>query len=201
MGILKGRVTASRFVVPGELPPSWREQYRSGIEKFSFREPGFPTKEQVRGWTRIDDMMESDFEDFNGWLLGDYLSLGLRVDKRTIPASKLRSEVKKKAKAWCEENGVKTCPKSIRDEFKELVEDDLISRVLPKTKHIEFVWNLSTNIAYASTHSESDIDMIRQVFFRSFGRKLQPMSPLEWPLEKLGRDVFNELLNSQPLNL
>lgn len=194
MGLLKGRLSARRFVVNDSLPQNWREVYRDNLDSMAFTEPVAPTLAEVSGWVHIHDELKTDFEDFNGWLLGSYLSLGFRIDKRTIPAAKLKAELKKRVKLWCEDRDLERCPKETRKDIKEQIQDEWTARVIPKTKVIELIWNIDSNIVYLSSHSDADCDKVRVQFYRTFGRRLLPMMPTEWVRTSLGEDAVDALV-------
>ena len=188
MGLLTSRLTARRFVVGDELPDDYRESYRERLNEFAFVEPPNVTAEEVEGWTHIDDMMDSDFTDFNKWYVGEWMLFALRIDKRTLPAAKFRAELKVRCQAWCEERGVERCPASVRSELKELLEQEWLPRQMPKTTLHEIAWNIHSDMLYLSTHAEGVGDRVRKRFFRTFGRRLSPMPPMFWVEDASLRD-------------
>lgn len=200
MGLLSGTFAARRFMVADQLPNNWRDAYRSGIEERIFVEPAQVDLEEHVGWTGIDDPLQSSFEDFNTWLLGPHICLSYRIDKRTIPAKKLREELNKRITAWLEERDLHRCPRTVREELKEIVESELMHRVLPKTKIVEMIWNVDTNICYISSHSDAECDRVRIHFFRTFGRRLVPMSPTEWVRTELGEDMAIAMTGLTPIS-
>lgn len=182
MALLHSRITASRFRVLNDgLPEDWRDVYRERLNEFSFTEPPQGIgREEVEGWTIIDDMLESDFSNFNHWLFDLWALFALRVDKKVLPAKKLRTELKRRCRAWATERDVERCPNAVRSEIKDALEQEWLERVMPRTQMYEVAWNLDTNMLYLSTLAEGAADKVRKRFFRTFGCKLMPYSPLDW---------------------
>jgi DNA recombination-dependent growth factor C len=180
MGLLNARLTARRFRVAGELQDGFRETYRDRLGEFAFREPPHVTKAEVEGWTQISDVTATDFSDFNTWLIDSWVCIGLRLDKRVLPARVFRATLKARMAAWAEERGVARVPASVRAELKERLEEEWLRKVMPRTNHYEVIWNISSNMLYVSNHGDATCDRIRKRFYQTFGRRLIPFSPLEW---------------------
>lgn len=198
MGLLQARLTARRYRVTGELSDGFRDAYRAQIESFSFREPPTIDKREIEGWTLIDDVTGTDFEDLNRWLVDSWLLLGLRTDKRIIPSKVFRATLKRQCQAWADERGVSRCPSSVRQELKDRLEIEFLRQSMPRTQHHELAWNLDTDVAYFTATGDAASDRLRKRFFRTFGRKLVPFSPLEWAREEPG--MVDGLISSQPIS-
>jgi hypothetical protein len=195
MGLLKNRVNVTSFVVEGALPPGWRESYRERIEGFSFRGPYPPEIGKWSGWCHVNDELELEFENFNAWLTTNYIALGMRIDTYSVPAAAVRRKLKKRVSDWCEANGAERCPRAYKKEWKDEIQRELVRQIPPKTKVIEFIWDLDENTAAASTHSDSEKDRLRMLFHRTFGRRLVERSPLSW----LDAESSEQLLISPPI--
>jgi DNA recombination-dependent growth factor C len=195
MGLLKSAITARRFRIEGELTEGFRDAYMGQILEHAFREPMSVTGERVEGWTVIDDLMGTDFEDINRWFVQNWILLGYRVDQRKLPSNKVNAELKKRCNAWASERGVERCPSSVRSEIKDELQQEWLARVMPTTKHYEIAWNLDTNIAYVSTQSDNTCDYIRKTFYRTFGRAMHMMGPLDWVGDEA---IADELIRLPP---
>jgi len=195
MALLTARLTARRFRVVGrELPEGFREIFRDRLNEFGFTEPPVPDKSEVQGWTLIDDLTQSDFEEFNQWFVGDWILLGLRIDKRVLPAKKFRAVLNRKCADWCKEKEIDRCPASVRTDLKDALESEWLRKVMPRTQTHEIGWNIQTNRVYVSTHGDTACDIIRKRFFRTFGMKMVEFSPLDW----ISDDAMVEQIISLP---
>lgn len=179
MGLLQSRLTARRFRVIGDLPDDFRDMFRERLTEFAFMEPPV-TQQEVHGWTLVDDVTETNFADFNTWYIDHWMIFALRVDKRVLPAQVFKATVNKKCREWAEERNIKRCPASVRSEIKDQLEQEWLRRVMPRTQHTQLSWNVDTGVVYVSSHSDLVCDTIRKRFFRTFGLKMVPFSPLEW---------------------
>ena len=180
MGVLKGTITTRRYRVLGDLPTDFRERYREALTAQAFRAAASRTyAEEVAGWVEIGNLLDTRFEDAEHWLMDSYVVLGLRVDKKAVPGQLLRAHVAKAAREWCEAQGRSRCPAKVTAELRERIEDDLLARSLPKVSVYELVWNVDEGwLAFHNT-SERVNDRMRTLFFRTFGHRLLPDSPLD----------------------
>ncbi|HMV68293.1 MAG TPA: recombination-associated protein RdgC [Myxococcota bacterium] len=180
MGLLNGGVTARRFRVVGDLPDGWRDHLRERLEKNAFREPpNRVAKEEVEGWVRVQNLLDTDFDDFNLWLFQAFAVFSLRVDKKVLPGKLLSATVDKECRKWARDRGVERVPASMRKEIKERIEAEWLDRALPRVAVTELAWNVTEGWALVGTTSEKTIDRIRKRFSRSFGLDLVPWSPLD----------------------
>lgn len=188
------KLTARRFRVIGALPEGWRELFRDRLTELAFKAPLKQGKEEVEGWTVPDRILDADFEDLNRWLVGDYLRLSLRVDKKTLPAKLFAATVKDAAERWAADKGVERCPASIKKELKEELEDRWFARALPSAKVITATWSISEGTVLVETLSAPALERFKKRFHRTFGMKLVDWSPLDWV------DTFTagDLLTSSP---
>ena len=180
MGVLKGTITTRRYRVLGDLPGDFRDRYRESLVGHAFRAAASRTyAEEVVGWVEIGNLLDTRFEDLDHWMMDSYVVLGLRVNKKSVPGTLLRAHVAKAAREWCEAEGRTRCPAKVKAELREKLEDDLLARSLPKVSVYELVWNLDEG--WLAFHNTSDRvnDRMRTLFFRTFGHRLLPDSPLD----------------------
>lgn len=197
MGILKGSMSVSRLrVLEPELQEGWRELYRDRLDEFAFTEPPQGIgREEVEGWCQVHNLLDTEFEDFNQWLYNDVVLFALRIDKKRLPAKLVSAMLEKRCQAWAQENGVAKCPASRRTELKEALEDELLLKTLPSVRLTEVAWNLTDGWVVVHSHSDATVERVRKRFFRTFGKRLVPWSPLEW-LE--GEAAVDALLGTGP---
>lgn len=182
MGILSGAMSVSRLkVLEPELHEGWRDLYRDRLEEHAFREPPQGIgREEVEGWCRVQNLLDTSFEDFNHWLVQDWAVFALRVDKKRLPARLVAAMLEKRCEAWCKEFDVERCPASKRTELRELLEDELLLKTLPSVAVTELAWSLNGGWVVVHSHSDAVIERVRKRFFRTFGKRLVPWSPLDF---------------------
>lgn len=180
MGIVKGPLSARRYAVSTEVPEFFREQYAEMLNAHAFREPFSKVmKEEVFGWARHDNLLETDFTDINLWLYNQYALFSIRVDKKSLPANLFRATVEQRCKAWCVENARENVPRSVKTEIKDQLELEWLQRALPRVQVTEVVWNIAGGWVLFHSLSEAANDRFRKHFHRTFGLELHPVNPLE----------------------
>lgn len=181
MGIVGGAMTVARYRVEGDLPEHWRDVFRDRLEEFAFREPALDQgKEEVEGWTQVHNLLDAEFGDFNRWLYNDYAVFALRVDKKRLPAKLFKATVDKECQRWCAERELQRCPAQVKDDIKERIEADWLARTLPSVSVTECAWSIGGRYLVLHSLSESTADRFRKRFYRTFGMRLVPWSPLDW---------------------
>lgn len=182
MAILSGAMTVSRLrVVEPELHDGWRELFRDRLDEHAFVEPpqGI-SNEEVEGWTLVHNLLDTDFGDFNQWLYGDFAVFALRVDKKRIPANLFKATLEKRCQAMARDLGVDKIGASRRSAIRDELEKDFLAQTLPTIRVTEASWCLSQGWVVVHSHSDSVVERFRKRFFRTFGKKLVPWSPLDW---------------------
>lgn len=181
MGIVSGAMTVARFRVVGDLPEGWRDLFRDKLNEFAFQEPPQGTgKEEVEGWVQVHNLLDTEFGDFNRWLYSDVLLFALRVDKKRLPAKLFRATLEKKCAAWCAAKEVERCPASVRQDLRDELEQDWLARTLPTVSVTEAAWHINRGWLLVHSLSEGMAERYRKRFFRTFGAKLVPWSPLDF---------------------
>jgi len=181
MGILKGAMSAKRYRVVGEAPSGARSIWADALTSHGFQDPIATTgREEVIGWVRSDNLLVSDFRDMDQWLLEPYAHFSFRVDKKALPAQLVRAHVELGAQKWCEEHQRTPCPRSVRTEIRDFVEDDLLRKTLAVPRIYEVSWHLGEGWLLFHGHSERINTMFTRLFFRTFNLELYPDNPLDW---------------------
>ena len=124
MGILRGALSARRYCVVGEAPSGARSAWADTLTSHGYREPASAVRrEETVGWVHAENLLVSNFTDMDQWLFEPYAHFSLRIDKKVVPPALLKAHVLMAAQEWCEENGRTPCPRSVRTELREHLED------------------------------------------------------------------------------
>jgi DNA recombination-dependent growth factor C len=181
MGILSGALTVRRFRVSGDVPEGFREAYRDQLNAYAFREPpNEQGKQEVEGWAQVHNLLDTDFGDDNRWLYEPYALFSLRIDKKVLPARRLRATVDKECERWRVAHDQARCPPPVRAEIRDRVEQEFLRRTLPQVRVAEVCWNMQEGFAVVHSLSETTVDRVRRRFYQTFGLRLVPWSPLDW---------------------
>jgi DNA recombination-dependent growth factor C len=196
MGLLSGALSMRRFRVEGALPDSWRDAIRDRLTEYAFRDPPVAAqKEEVEGWVRVQNLLDTEFDDFNTWLFQQHAVFALRVDKKVLPGKLLKAYVDKAARKWAAERGVERVPASVRKEIQDKLETEWLARALPKVNVTELCWHVTDGWVVMAGASDKVVDRVRKRFHRTFGLELLPWSPLDAVTDRALRE---ELLASAP---
>ena len=175
-----GAVSARRYRCPIDLPEGFRDDYAERLANLGFRESESPPDNLMRiGWVQTPDMFDSSFSDLNQWYLDGYLMFTMRIDTWKIPGMLLKAHMKRRVDAWLKEHSRVRCPASVRSEIRDLIQHELVQKVLPKTELIEIVWRLNDEIVMVGTQVESKNDLVRKLFFETFDACLLIWNPLD----------------------
>jgi DNA recombination-dependent growth factor C len=189
-------MSVCRFRVVGEVGEGFREDFRDRLQEFAFKEPPHDVgKEEVEGWVQVHNLLDADFSDFNRWLYNEYALFALRVDKKRLPAKLFAATLEKRCEAWKAERDLERIPASMKAELKDALEAEWLTRTLPSVATTEAVWNLQEGWLILHGMSEAVIERFRVRFFRTFGRRLLPWSPLDYCEDP---DTVDTLLGKAP---
>jgi len=181
MGIVSGAITGARFRVVGELPQGWPEVFRDRLNDHAFRAPPQGQgKEQVEGWVQVHNILDASFDVHDRWLVDNVVWFALRVDVKRLPQKLFRATLEKRIEAWCAQRKVDKAPAPVREELKDELEREWLARTLPNVTVTEAAWSIDRKWLLLHSHSEAVAERFRKRFFRTFGFKLVPWSPLDW---------------------
>ncbi len=202
MGAFQGNLTYKLFFVEGELPENWQDQFLTMIRKLAF-EPLTPQseEEETMGWVSVLRPLQTDFV-LNNVVYDDFLCLGLRKDRYTLPSDLLKAHLEELQREYMRKNEKQRLSKFERDDLKAIVKKQLKERSIPRMKVTDMVWQLSTKRVRFWSQSDSQCELFQEFFEDTFGLKLLPASPYIHGLQyELSDDELTELATVEPANL
>lgn len=182
MSLLKGGLTGRRFYVSGGPFENVASTFPVLLNDRAFHEPASPIwRHQIVGWCLADNLLDTDFAVARDrWLFNQYAVLGVRVERKVIPAPLLRAELDRRIRAWCAEHRRERAPASVRTEIRELLEDELLARTLPRVAVHEVVWNLVEGWILVGHGSEAVVDLVKKLMRDTFGVSLTEAGAAFW---------------------
>lgn len=202
MGAFQGNLTYKLFFVEGELPEGWKDQFLQSIRKFAF-EPVTPDseEEETMGWVSVLRPLQTDFV-LNNVVYDDFLCLGLRKDRYTLPSDLLKAHLEELQREYMRKNEKQRLSKFERDDLKTIVKRQLKEKTLPKMKVTDMVWQLSQKRVRYWSQSTAQVELFQEFFEDTFGLKLLPASPYIHGLQnELDDDELTALATVDPANL
>lgn len=178
----------TRFLVDGQPPDGFRDLFAAALDEHRFQAPLSSTFAGVTlGWCLVDDALAVDFSDINGWLFNSYAVFALRVEQKRIPGAILQPALRQAMAKWCRDNNRLRCPAAVKRELRDLVEADLLPKILPTRATYGVVWNLTDGWVTIASTSVTRCDSFRKLFRRTFGLMLTPADPLDAVPDDAGR--------------
>lgn len=174
MGFLSRSSTIVRFVA---APPSRvdREAVAAAVSRRAFRDqdPDAIAGTQSFGWVGAHDPLATTF-DPTDLFFQDWLVVGFRFDRRTVPAKLLVLERRRAEAALRTARGVDRLSKAERRQVKADVEARLVARALPAPRLFDCAWNLELGRVYFS----GKLRAAREAFTELF-RVTEPLAVLD----------------------
>jgi DNA recombination-dependent growth factor C len=191
MGLIKGSLSLSRYLVKGDAPPDFWDFVDRRIRANLFLDIEDSTEEQAVGWVSAHDYFDTSFA-YASYALDPYVVLCLRWDRRRVPAGLLKKyhtlEVRKALNAR-EGRGLS---RADREDLKEKVRLDLLRRTPPATQVFEVCWDTQRGEVWLGSAGRAVRDVFEDLFRRTFD--LQP-----WP--RIPYLLAGDLLGAGPLSL
>ncbi len=174
MGAFEGGLSFRTYFVEGEPPNDFHEDYLARIAKNCFVPLHADGEEERRvGWVPLQEPLESEFS--RGLVFyNQYLVLGYRVDKWSIPAAIFKAHYGRamRQRLVGREN-VKPSRRE-RDEVKAEVLGELKRQILPTMKVVDMVWNMAEHTLRFWTHAGALCEEFSELFEETFSLRLVP---------------------------
>ncbi len=196
MGLMYGSGSFTRFLVDGEVPDNYLEDYPKRILRFAFRGIDRASdRERSVGWVNIMDMFDNRLAGM-GYLKEPCIALSWRVDVRKVPSKALKQACRDAEEKIKEAEGLEFLAKSRRQEIKESMSQELIHRAIPRSHTYDMIWNLRTSMLLFGSTSTHLSDDFAEFFLQCFGLQLKPL----FPFTNAARILVKEGMDSRLLD-
>jgi hypothetical protein len=177
MPALKGSLTYARFFVEGELPKDFREKFMRAIRHRAMQplEADDDVAERS-GWCAIGEPFDLELS-YDGVFYNNFINLGFRTDRWSIPGPLLRMRVREAESAYLVKRGRERLSRSEKAEIKELVSRKLRKQFVPVTRATDLSWSLEDGIVRFFSQSARPTATMLELFEKTFGLKLVPEAP------------------------
>ena len=176
MGLLNAATTVVRLVASPSARVD-RERLAREVGRRAFRAlDGEAGTADACGWVPAHDPLATDFGPAD-LFLQQYLVVGFRFDRRTIPAKLLFLERRRAEAEVRAERGLDRLGRAVRAEIKEEVRTRLMVRALPVPRVFDCVWNLDTGHVLFTGKHRAAREAFVDLFWKTFGVRPVPMIP------------------------
>ncbi len=180
MGILSSTVAVCQFRVAGDLPSGDLYSYvAENLARQAFQPIDQGAAELSVGWVHLDDHRQMSFDTPTAFWRDHYVVFTLRRDQRKLPAALLKAYLQVAEHEYLAANpGFNRVPKQKREELKEAVRLNLLTKTLPVPSTWDAVWDTRTGIVTFTSLSAPIIELFEAQFKKTFeGARLVAIHP------------------------
>lgn len=180
MGFASGSVSFRRFFVAGPKQPKAVDQGLLDTLAEHVLKPGefgVPEEEEY-GWSGGRHVLDGVFS-FEHNAYADALHFALRVDTNKVPGElkKAWAAMEEEAAASTSKSGFvsKDQKQEVKESVRKRIEDELRSGHFRRSKLVPILWDLPSQTLYSPASGKS-FEKLAEIFHRTFGLDLQPVS-------------------------
>jgi recombination associated protein RdgC len=168
VGLLKGSISYVRFFVDGEVPTRYKSKFLESIELRTFRplKPSDEEEERV-GWCSVHQPIDLELTAEKVYD-GDFVNLGLRVDRYKIPSAILKAHYAEAEAAMLQELGKERLSRSQKEDLRAMVLKKLKQRSMPVMRVYDVSWDVSTGLVRFFGTSAKIHDVLAEIFEKTF---------------------------------
>lgn len=176
MALFSGTFTFKKFRVVDEIPKEFQQNLAKSLERFAFRDINPQTNPEFSiGWVQPFDPLEPGLP-VEKVVLGKYILLGIRRDKKNISLPMLKAQINEAIRAKRRERSGRKLSKEEINETRDFVKDKMLASVTPVTTFYEMVWNYETGEVYFSAQATKPAAEFSELFEETFKLSLEEIN-------------------------
>jgi recombination associated protein RdgC len=193
VGVFKGSISLTRFIVRGKPPKRFAATFleRIALRAFTDLDPDLPDEEKS-GWCVAETPLDLGLLH-EQIFMGPYLVLGLRTDRWRVPRALLKAQLAEAVDAWRERTGRDKINRREKDELKLRILRKLRKRVVPTMRHVDMCWNLDQGSVLLWTRAERTKEDFRALFEQTFSLELDEATALMAAAALYGVEAVDEV--------
>lgn len=198
MGVFKGSISLTRFMVRGNPPKRFTGPYLERIRLRAFADLDADAEEEEKcGWCVAETPLDLGLLH-EQIFFHSYLVLGMRTDRWRVPRALLKAQLADAVEAWCKRTGREKINRREKDELKFRITRKLRKRVVPSMRHVDMCWNLDQKSVLLWTRAERTKEDFRTLFEQTFSLELDEATAFIVARELRGDQLANSLGNFEP---
>lgn len=167
-GFMSSTTALKIFEAPAKNPDADR------LREHGFSPTPGPDGKRV-GWVGLGDPLDLAF-DF-GIDHGRFLAFSLRIDERKPSGATIKIRLAEAVRDEAAANGGKKVPAKRKKELKERITDEVTAKADYVPSLTDCIWDLDADRLYVSTASETVLNILLDLFHRTFGVAPVPVAP------------------------
>ena len=193
MSIFKPTMAVTRYKVSGIPETDGKDPIRAMMDIFTKDQiVDIPDGEDVSwGWTKLTDPYCPRFDDIT-FITGNYVTVGLRVDKKSVPAAALKKEVYLVEKKEMEEKQIPKLARTAKVMIKEAVLKNMLAKAPVVPAIFDVVWNVSDMEIYLFSTNKLARNVLEDIIRESFDLSIEMIFPFTMAEESVDE---SELVN------
>lgn len=178
MSFVKGSVNVTMFKL-GKLP----EDYLSMFAAYAAGKLEELKDEPQLGWTSGRHLLETKIDETTA-ICGGHLYLNLRKAERKIPVVLMQTLCNREEQIYMQSNQAEFVPARVKREIRQNMIESHLMKMQPTISGIPFVIDLTTNILYAGTSSQGQLDDLVCCFLKTTG-----IEPIHYTISEMCADM------------
>jgi len=177
MPFTSGSVSCVVYRVAESLPEDFKEKAQKGLKRYAFQ-PINPARNEDRaaGWVNPLDLLSTDLR-LDRQLLGDYLYLGVRIDKKSPNRAVLAARVQTAVAERLKDGQRKRLGADERRAIQAEARNKLLAETSASTAVYEALWNVEAGWLFFSSHGPTANNEFLDLFASTFELEITPMLP------------------------
>lgn len=201
MALFSGNFSYRKFRIVDDIPSDFQQNLPKNLARYAFREINPQTNPELSfGWVQPFDPLDAALP-LEKVVLGKYILLGIRRDKKNISMPMLKAQISEAMRAKRSERSGRKLSREEINELREFVKDKLLASITPITNFYEMVWNYETGEVYFSAQSAKAATEFAELFEETFKLSLEEInlvSRTETYIEQ--KNLGIELIDLEPTN-
>lgn len=176
MGLMKGPITYSRHYVRGTLPADLHQKFMQRIRARGFK-PLTPedADDASVGWVPVERPFDDEVSfRAESVFFGNYLNLGLRIDRWKFPSMVVKSKMAAAERAYRQKTNKERISRAEKAELREAVERKLRREGLPTSATVDACFNLDTMELRLFGRGRLLLEHFFELFEKTFQLRLLP---------------------------
>lgn len=177
MGAFKGSISCALYHVDGEPESGFRDDFMERIHEFRFVDLTPDDEDDLRwGWCCAQDMLDTDFTKAKVFQ-NEYLCLGLRVDRWSLPGALLKARIARREDQKKQEFQKAKLLRSEKEAIREFVSREMKQQMLPAATMVDMVWNIDRREVRFWSQSTGRREQFEELFESTFQLRLVHSNP------------------------